>query len=150
MDGHCDAAVRASTHRRDVASCSPDASVRGCCCYPGCDQGKCSSFRFERNIVFLPASSNSSFVGATWARGLDNFTFANNTYYSAHRPKGARPLQHPLMQQRARTSWGALRRVAAGRQGRRLGVDDPKFHSDARSFGSFSSPRLLAASCPST
>jgi len=41
MPGKCDSAIRASTHHRDPATCSPDtAPTAGCCCYPGCDQGK--------------------------------------------------------------------------------------------------------------
>ena len=53
MKDHCDASIRASTHKRDPATCHPDTAPKvGCCCYPGCDQGKCSSFTFERNIVY--------------------------------------------------------------------------------------------------
>jgi hypothetical protein len=90
MHGHCDAAVRASTHSRDPKTCSPDkAPHAGCCCYPGCDQGKCSSFKFARNIVFLPVSSNSTFVGTGFSHGLDNFTFINNTYFAKGRSPSA-------------------------------------------------------------
>ena len=87
MHGHCDSAIRASTHTRDVAACRPDTDPHtGCCCYPGCDQGKCSSFRFERNIVFEPQGANSTIVGTTFAHGLDNFSFTGNLYFAAGRP----------------------------------------------------------------
>ena len=82
MPGFCDAAVRMSTHVRDIATCHPHTTPSvECCCAPGCDQGKCSSLAFERNIVFLPAESVSTIIGATWAHGLDNATFRDNVYF---------------------------------------------------------------------
>ena len=70
MPGHCDASIRASTHGRDPATCHPDTQPKtGCCCYPGCDQGKCSSFKFERNIVYQPPTATGIFVGTTFAEG---------------------------------------------------------------------------------
>ena len=95
MPDHCDGSIRASTHRRDPATCSPDTAPHtGCCCYPGCDQGKCSSFHFERNIVYQPASASnlSSLVDTTFAQGLDNFTFTKNLYWSGSAANSARPL----------------------------------------------------------
>ena len=48
----CDGAIRASTHVRNVSTCSPDSSPHtGCCCHPGCDQGKCSSWNFARSAL---------------------------------------------------------------------------------------------------
>jgi len=92
MAGSCDAAIRASTHARDMKSC-PDPSSSPdnpeCCCHPSCDQGKCSSFTFERNIVYAPShAGNGTFVGETWWGGLANFTFAHNVYYAAGKPRG--------------------------------------------------------------
>eukprot|EP01050_Picozoa_sp_SAG11_P012177 SAG11_NODE_1338_length_5170_cov_4.262473_2_plen_748_part_00 len=95
MPDHCDGSIRASTHRRDPSSCSPDTAPHaGCCCYPGCDQGKCSSFHFERNIVYQPATASnlSSFVDTTFAEGLDNFTFTKNLYWSGSAANSGRPL----------------------------------------------------------
>lgn len=93
MAGHCDEAIRASTHARSLASCpDPAASPadKECCCHVGCDQGKCSSFHFERNIVYSPAKTagggNGSLIGTTWSRGLDNFTFGANVYFVAGAP----------------------------------------------------------------
>ena len=85
MPGTCDTSIRSSSHARNVQSCPhPDsAPSAGCCCHPGCDQGKCSSFTFERNIVFQPPNATSSLVDGTWAGGLDNFTFHNNVYWKA-------------------------------------------------------------------
>eukprot|EP00041_Stephanoeca_diplocostata_P021703 m.510180 g.510180 ORF g.510180 m.510180 type:complete len:748 (-) comp21889_c0_seq42:33-2276(-) len=77
----CDSAIRASTHARPW-SCHPDTHpTTGCCCYPSCDQGKCSSFAFDRNIVAQPKGYNGTLIGTTNAYGLLNFSFANNTYF---------------------------------------------------------------------
>eukprot|EP01079_Euglenida_sp_SAG-EU17-18_P002842 gene2843-3441_t len=50
------------------------------------DEGKCSSFTFSKNVVYLPesgpGSNTSTFVDRTFALGLNNFTFTDNTYYS--------------------------------------------------------------------
>ncbi len=81
MKGSCDTAVRASTHRRP-AGCHPHSDPSpGCCCAPGCDQGKCSSFNFTRNIVYL-GKGKETYVGTTWSGGLDNFTFDDNVYFT--------------------------------------------------------------------
>lgn len=80
----CDSAVRASTHFRDLHTCPhPDSAPHSdCCCYPGCDQGKCSSFTFKSNIVFV--RDNSTFVGkAAPGPGLNNFTFEDNIYWTS-------------------------------------------------------------------
>ena len=89
MPGACDAAVRASTHHRDVDTCHPNTdpthanATSNCCCAPGCDQGKCASFHFTNNIVLLPKTSNSSFLVASWLEhGFDNMTFDKNVYFS--------------------------------------------------------------------
>jgi len=107
MKGSCDTAIRASTHKIPNG-CHPHVNpMPGCCCAPGCDQGKCSSFNFTRNIVFLPATHAThaaqavqqqpseqqqqqqpqqqppqTFVGGTWSGGLDNFTFLDNVYFT--------------------------------------------------------------------
>ena len=40
--------------------------------------GKCSSFKFERNIVFQPETAQGKMVETTFFAGLDNFTFTKN------------------------------------------------------------------------
>ena len=40
-------------------------------------------------MVLLPNGSSSDLVGTTWSRGLDNFSFSNNTYFAAGRPASA-------------------------------------------------------------
>lgn len=79
MKGVCDSAIRASTHFRDQNSCPhPDSAPKtGCCCYPGCDQGKCSSFTFSTNIVFVNGSSTFVAKSAP-GPGLNNMTFDDN------------------------------------------------------------------------
>ena len=70
MPGHCDATIRASTHPRNPAICHPDTvptTKPDCCCHPGCDQGKCSSFKFERNVVYQPSSATGIFIGTGFA-----------------------------------------------------------------------------------
>jgi hypothetical protein len=53
---------------RSCHACQPDSAPKtGCCCYPGCDQGKCSSFKFERNIVYQPQNATGIFVGTGFA-----------------------------------------------------------------------------------
>ena len=85
MPDQCDGSIRASTHKRDPATCSPDTHpTTGCCCYPGCDQGKCSSFTFERNIVFQPESAKGKMVETTFFAGLENFTFSKNLYWAGN------------------------------------------------------------------
>eukprot|EP01052_Picozoa_sp_SAG31_P028530 SAG31_NODE_2762_length_5129_cov_3.337972_2_plen_264_part_00 len=96
----CDAAIRASTHARPE-SChpqtAPNASNR-CCCFPSdpgapsCDDGKCSSFSFERNAVLQPISYNGSLLATTFRHGLDNFTFERNDWYKAADPSGSSKL----------------------------------------------------------
>lgn len=49
----------------------------------------CTSFNFERNIVFQPHGANSTFVGFGWTafeHTFDNFTFARNIYYAEGKP----------------------------------------------------------------
>jgi hypothetical protein len=148
MKGYCDSAVRASTHFRDTATCSPDTAPReGCCCYPGCDMGKCSSFTFDHNIVFLPASSNSTFIGATFGHGLDNFTFFNNTYYSAAR-KSVRaalfdffPCQNSAHGRHNVSAFAAWRLKGKDADS---GVEDPLFSSFEPTFKLPSSSPALA------
>ena len=85
MPDECDGSIRASTHKRDPATCHPDTAPKtGCCCYPGCDQGKCSSFTFERNVVYQPPSAAGKFVATTFFAGLDNFTFEKNLYWDGN------------------------------------------------------------------
>eukprot|EP00937_MAST-01D_sp_MAST-1D-sp2_P001583 g1583.t1 len=83
----CDAALRFSTHARPW-SCHPDtapSASAGCCCYPGCDQGKCASATVQRNVVLQPAgrTAGPDLVSRTWAGGLDNVTFSRNVYFVA-------------------------------------------------------------------
>merc|ERR1712217_523610 len=90
MQGHCDSSIRASTSRRDVSTCHPDVEpTAGCCCHPGCSQGVCIILTFERNIVYQPKGANSTFVGTTFAHGLDNFTFNHNVYFADGQPHDA-------------------------------------------------------------
>lgn len=110
MAGFCDSAIRMSTHARNVAACHPhSAPTKGCCCAPGCDQGKCASMTFERNVVYLPARSNSTLVGATWAHGLDNSTFRQNVYF-----RNGRGPEAPLFNS---THFQSLRQLAAHKHG---------------------------------
>jgi hypothetical protein len=79
----CDSAIRSSQHARGPG-CRPDTHpnrTENCCCFPGCDQGKCSSFSFLRNIVLQPKNYTGPFLGQTFKLGLDNFTFDNNVYW---------------------------------------------------------------------
>ena len=97
----CDAAIRASTHSRPD-SChpqkAPNASNDRCCCFPSepgapdCDDGKCSSFTFERNAVLQPAGYNGSLLATTFSHGLDNFTFRYNDWYKVSDPSGTTKL----------------------------------------------------------
>jgi hypothetical protein len=97
----CDAAIRASTHSRPD-SChpqkAPNASNDRCCCFPNqpgapdCDDGKCSSFVFERNAVLQPAGYNGSLLQTTFAQGLANFTFKNNDWYKVGDQSGSTKL----------------------------------------------------------
>ena len=103
----CDAAIRASTHARPE-NChpqnAPNASNDRCCCFPSepgapdCDDGKCSSFAFERNAVLQPAGYNGSLLATTFAHGLDNFTFMHNDWYKVGDPMGSTKLFN--------TGWG--------------------------------------------
>lgn len=78
----CDSAIRASTHKRNVATCHPDtAPTAGCCCHPGCDQGKCSSWHFEKNIVYQPTEYRGTLLESTFVHGFDNFSFDANVYW---------------------------------------------------------------------
>jgi hypothetical protein len=91
MKGSCDTAIRMSTHHYDARSCRPHTAPwyanasSNCCCWPGCDQGKCSSLRLDTNIIFLSSTSNSTFIGdaggSPWYGALDNATFQRNVYY---------------------------------------------------------------------
>ena len=38
--------------------------------------------------MYAPKGANTSFVGATWAGGLTNFTFDKNVYYFDGEPAG--------------------------------------------------------------
>jgi hypothetical protein len=54
-------------------------------------EGKCSSFRFNKNIVFQPGNYTGAMVvgsGSTFAHALDNFTFDDNVYYKETDPTG--------------------------------------------------------------
>ena len=133
MAGHCDAAIRASTHGRNLAKCadpttSPDDP--DCCCHPGCDQGKCSSFLFERNIVYAPKGANTSFVGTTWAGGLTNFSFNSNVYFFDGAPPGQKLFNFTDAQKFNEnfTEW-----QNHGKDAHSL-VADPKFVSGAPTF----------------
>eukprot|EP00936_MAST-01D_sp_MAST-1D-sp1_P000968 g968.t1 len=78
----CDTALRFSTHARNIESCHPHADPKpGCCCAPGCDQGMCASATVERNVVLQPTDAHPNLVDRTFVHGLDNFTFAKNTYF---------------------------------------------------------------------
>jgi hypothetical protein len=78
----CDTAIRSSQHNRNVLTCHPNKDPKtNCCCHPGCDQGKCSSFNFTRNIILQPNTYNGTYLGCTVPFGLENFTFMKNLYW---------------------------------------------------------------------
>ena len=78
---NCDTSIRSSQHNRNPQTCHPNkVPSKNCCCYPGCDQGKCSSFIFRRNIIYQSEGYNETFVGSVVPFGLDNFTFEKNLY----------------------------------------------------------------------
>ena len=79
---NCDTSIRSSQHNRNINTCHPNKEpTKNCCCFPGCDQGKCSSFTFRRNIIYQPEQYNKTFIGTTVSFGLDNFTFNSNLYW---------------------------------------------------------------------
>jgi hypothetical protein len=85
----CDGAIRSSQHTRDVSTCDPDTNPKAnCCCHPGCDQGKCSNFKFTKNIVYQPGNYTGALVVSGFVHGLDNFTFDDNVYYKSSDPSG--------------------------------------------------------------
>jgi hypothetical protein len=137
MPDHCDASIRASTHTRDPATCHPDtAPTAGCCCYPGCDQGKCSSFKFDRNIVYQPQSATGVFVGTTFSAGLDNFTFTNNLYWDGNASTTA-----PMFNSTGSAAEGFSTWQAAGKDTGSI-LQDPQFVGEGNFTLKDSSPAI--------
>jgi hypothetical protein len=143
MPGQCDGAIRASTHHRDPATCHPDTHpTASCCCHPGCDQGKCSSFTFERNIVFQPVDAAGKLVATTFFAGLDNFSFTNNLYYA-----GNTSTTVPLFNATGKTAEGFAKWQAHGKdEGSKIA--DPKFESASKFTLASDSPAIKLGFVP--
>ena len=137
MPDHCDASIRASTHHRDPATCHPDtAPTADCCCHPGCDQGKCSSFKFDRNIVYQPQSATGVFVGTTFSAGLDNFTFTDNLYWDGNTSTTA-----PMFNFTGSAAEGFSTWQAAGKDAGSI-LQDPQFVGEGKFTLKKSSPAI--------